>query len=215
MGLWDIVVPVTSVVVTGGVAIWSKIIDARSKREDRQHARALEYESRVWQAKNDALRRIISASRAVKRWTEIYQSQLDPADMVYNRARLAQQLGRFKNEIGGEDGVSEIVAYASEPVRDAVDEMFSLIEERLRSHRVALFTLNNTDTQLELLRLAARDQDGGPVTDPMNRLQEHAALQERQSTAIAKLEAVEIDVGTVAKLCDRIIDVARQDIQGR
>jgi hypothetical protein len=67
VGLWDVAVPLGSVlitgVVTGGVAIWSKIIDARTKREDREHAGKLDYEGRAWQTKKDALPvRLIRAS---------------------------------------------------------------------------------------------------------------------------------------------------------
>ena len=54
------------VVVTQGVNAWNRYIDAKSKREDRQHERALEYEKRAWQAKSEALARLISACRFVK-----------------------------------------------------------------------------------------------------------------------------------------------------
>ena len=194
----------TSVIVTGGVAIWSKVVDARS-------ARALAFESRVWQAKNDVLRRLISASRAVKRWTEIYRSQPDPDDEIYNRVRLAQALGRLKSDVGGEDGITELATYAGAQVRDSVDEMLALVEKQLGAHRVALFMLNNAETQLDLVRLATRDEDGNPTA----RLQEEEKLRGNRAAAMTMLEKVSIDVDAVATLCDRIIDVARQEIQGR
>lgn len=211
MGPWDVVVPVTSVAVTGGVAVWSKIIEARSKREDRQNARAVDYEGRVWQAKNDALRRLISACRGVKRWTEIYRSQPDAKDVKYNRARLVQTLYNFKHEIGGEDGISEITAYAAEPVRDALDEFLELVEERTRRHWLPLFLLNRYDEELARLRLASRDEDGNLVTDPLTILE----AEKRRSKTMDDLAAVDIDCDAVDKLCDLIIDVARKDIQGR
>jgi hypothetical protein len=210
VGLWEVVVPVVSVVVTGGVAIWSKVIDARTKREDRQHARALDYEGRVWKAKSDALRNLISACRAVKQRAGIYISEPNPEDQVYNRARLAQALSNFKNEIGGEEGVSEITAYAAERVRDVVDEMLNLIGERLTPHRVELFMLNNAETQLELLGLMQKDQVS--EADQIDRREQE---QRRTKAILAIGDKVDIDVDAVAKLCNRIIDVARQDIQGR
>ena len=131
MGLWDVVVPVVSVVVTGGVAVWSKIIDARSKREDRQHAGKLDYEQRVWRAKNDVLRRLISACRFVK-----WRAQLTGAenkDEKYRRAATIRALSQFRERIGNEDGVSEITAYAAQPVRDALDEMLEEVNVQFRA----------------------------------------------------------------------------------
>ncbi|WP_152531579.1 hypothetical protein [Mycobacterium sp. UM_CSW] len=208
------VVPVASVVVTGGVALWSKIIDARSKREDRQHARSLDYEGRVWQAKNDVLRRLISACRAVKRraLTAQRHAQVSKEDEEYSRARLAQGLGEFPRDIGDEEGISEITAYAAEPVREALDEMLMMIEERLRSHQVSLFMLRNAETQLELARLAQQEARRSGE-EPEEGIE--GRLKQRRANAMARLTAADIDVDAVIKLCDHIIDVARKDIQGR
>jgi hypothetical protein len=203
--LATIVVPTVSVVSTAVAAIWSKIIDAKTKREDRQHARSLDYEGRVWQAKNDALRRLISACRLVKRKAQTAEQERGTGeDKLYWRVRLIEALANFKREIGDEEGISEITAYAAEPVCESLDALLGLIEERLRPHQVALFRLRRSRHQLEL-----------PVTDSIDSQEEHATLQETLSKAMAELMTVDIDVDAVVKLCDRIIDVARQDLQGR
>src|ERR1700682_6044980 len=119
--LATIVVPTVSVVSTATVAIWNKRIDANTKREDRDHERALDYEQRVWQAKNDTLKRLISACRFVK-----WRAQLTGAentDENYRRAATIRALDQFRERIGDEDGISEITAYAAEPVRKALDEV--------------------------------------------------------------------------------------------
>jgi hypothetical protein len=214
MGLWEVVVPVVSVVVTGGVAVWSKIIDARTKREDRQHARALDYEGRVWHAKNEALRRLVSACRYVKRKALITKQSGTGEDVRYWRARLIQAVGEFHKDIGDEEGISEITAYAAEPVRDALDEMLDVADDQIQKHRLQLFFWRNAENQLELLRL--QEREGDPAEDPTSRKSAHALLTDKISEARKNISASDdINVDAVIKLCDRIIDVARQDIQGR
>jgi hypothetical protein len=47
VGFWEASVPLASVLVTGGVAIWSKFIDGRARDKDREHAGKLDYEGRA------------------------------------------------------------------------------------------------------------------------------------------------------------------------
>src|SRR5690349_17284440 len=117
----------STVVVTGGVAIWSKIIDARSKREESEHARALSYEGWLWQAKNGALRRLISACMSIKRVSAIAQEPVPGRVRHFRRGLVIEELDKFRRDIAGEE-VSEITSYAAEPVRDAVDGMLNLID---------------------------------------------------------------------------------------
>ena len=101
------------VVVTQGVNAWNRYIDAKSKRADRQHERALEYEKRAWQAKSEALARLISACRFVK-----FRARLTGAentDENDRRAATIRALDLFKGRVGDEDGISEVYAYAAEP----------------------------------------------------------------------------------------------------
>jgi hypothetical protein len=177
VGLWEVVVPSLSVVVTGGAAIWSKIIDARAREKDREHA---------------------------------------GKDRVYWRARLIQGLSEFRNRVGDEEGISEITAYAAEPVRDALDEMLELINERLRPHRLHLLILKKAEAELELLAQKSKDEDSDSATDATNRLQERSSLREKRSKYIEEIgTTADVAPDEVIKLCDRIIDVARQDLQGR
>jgi hypothetical protein len=217
VGLWEVVVPVVSVVVTGGVAVWSKIIDARSRQEDRLNARAIDYEGRVWQAKNDALRGLITACRYVKseaqrkRWYT-HDDELHHLDQ---RALTVRAVHRFKARIGGEDGISEITALAAQPVRDALDEMLALSNAQLQKHLLHLSILDRLDPRVE----AAQKQISGDHSDgidALNDLHELGVLVSRQETALETIaQTADIDIESVIKLCDRTIDVARQDLQGR
>lgn len=61
-----VLVPVVSVIATATVAIWSKLIDASTKREDRQHEIVLEVEKRFGQDKISALKTLIAAAQHLK-----------------------------------------------------------------------------------------------------------------------------------------------------
>jgi hypothetical protein len=159
---------------------------------------------------------LISACRSIKRWTAIYESQPNPEDVEYNRINLAQALRNFSNEIGGEEGISEITAYAAEPVRNNLDEMLNQIEAQLRPVRVPLLMLRAAELQLKHLKThTPREAEDFADAGAKRReeIEENEARKSKARAAIATL--AELDVAKVATLCDRIIDVARQDLQGR
>ena len=60
-------VPIVSVASTATVAIWTKRIDARTRREDRAQALILDYEKRAADDKKAVLKALISATLYVKR----------------------------------------------------------------------------------------------------------------------------------------------------
>jgi len=69
--------------------------------------------------------------------------------------------------------------------------------------------LRNADNQLELLRMPATEGDTPNRPDK-------SELQDRRSKAMMTIAATaDIEADAVIKLFDHIIDVARQDIQGR
>ncbi|BBX00938.1 hypothetical protein [Mycolicibacterium moriokaense] len=63
-------VPIASVVSTATVAVWTKRIDARNRREDREHDRVLDYEKRAADDKKAVLKSLISATLYIKRGAE-------------------------------------------------------------------------------------------------------------------------------------------------
>ena len=65
--LATVLVPVVSVVSTATVAIWTKRIDVRSKRDDREHALLLDFEQRAGEEKKVALKTLLSATMRVRR----------------------------------------------------------------------------------------------------------------------------------------------------
>ena len=202
------------VMVTQFVNTWNKRIDAKAKREDRQHERALDYEQRVWQAKSDALKRLISVCRFVK-----VQAQLagaDNTDENHRRAVTIRALDQFRERIGGEDGISEITAYAAEPVRKALDEMLEVVAVQQRQHNGALSELRRVGTQwLALGNEPLIDASGASIGEAQQQLQRRIDLgHERRQAPDHIGTRSDLDVDRVVTLCDRVIDVARKDLQG-
>jgi hypothetical protein len=199
------------VIVTQAVNARNKRIDADTKREDRQHERALDYEKRVWQAKNDLLTRLISACRFVK-----WQAQLTGAentDENHRRAATIRALDQFRGRIGHEAGISEITAYAAEPVRKALDELLEEVNEQRRQHMSALLTLRRVGTRLDAaIKEPLTDDSGAPVADAQQRVH----LDSQREQALGDIGgSSDLDVDRVIALCDRVVDDARKDLQGR
>jgi hypothetical protein len=194
------------------VLIRTKRIDADTHRADRDQERRLDYEQRVWQAKSDILKTLISACRSVKRQAQQHQ------DEKLSRATTIRALDLFRDKIG-EDGISEITAYAAEPVREAVDELLELINTQLRAYSDPLLTLRTVGNELRQLgdEIAAASGESHANVAP-GRLE---TAPQRASLYFQRIEALNIiggtsdlDVDGVVALCDRVIDVARNDLRG-
>jgi hypothetical protein len=227
-----IVVPSVSVIATATVAVWSKLIDATSKREDRQHEIALEAERRFGQDKIKALKTLIAATRHVK-----WQAQLTGApntDEAHRRAVTIRALHEFRAKLGGEDGIAELLVYAADPVHQAVDAPLAEVNEQRRSHLLWLMQLQSIEKRLADLPKPERQADlpkpeGQEVKvgdlninliamTPMNQeiFQQWQSLQRAQSQMLDKIgNASDLDVDGVIALCDKVIDTARDDLRGR
>lgn len=220
MGLWDVVVPLGSVLITavatGTVTIWSKHIDAKSRREDRQHARALDYEGRFSEDRKALLLRLVSVSQLIRRqalkarrWDELTEQ-----DTMWGRVDLVRALAAFADAIGGEEGISEVTLYASTRVRNAVDEMRELIEERLHPLTVPPFCAseNRDPSRTAVVRPNGRRRFSRGEAE---RRDQYTAARREKFKLLRQLAAAHIDIDPLIALCDRIIDVARQHLQGR
>jgi hypothetical protein len=217
---WGIVLgagtTVTGMIITQAGNAWNTHVAANTRREDRQHERALDYENWARQAKSDALMRLISACRFVK-----WQAQLTGAentDENYRRAATIRALDLFREKIGGEDGISEITAYAAEPVREALDEMLEAINAQRRQHIGPLWQLQLVGRQLDaaIKEEPLKDASGAPVADVQQLLQQRASLLRSRQIALDHIgDKSDLDVDGVIALCDRAIDVAQKDLKGR
>jgi hypothetical protein len=206
------------VVVTQGVNAWNRHIDANSKREDRQHERALEYEKRAWQAKSEALARLISACRFVK-----FRARLtgaENADENDRRAATIRALDLFKGRVGDEDGINEVYAYAAEPVCKALEEVLEQVDVQRRKHKDQLSRLRRVGTQLDALDAVmtrpVTDDSGALLAQPREPLQQYADLLHQRGQALDAIgNESDLDVDKVIALCDRVIEVAKKDQKGQ
>jgi hypothetical protein len=199
-------------VITQAGNAWKQHMDGRTKRDDRQHERALDYEKRAWQAKSDALKRLISACRFVK-----LQAKLNTENQ-HRRAATIRALDQFRDRVGDEDGISEITAYAAEPVRKGLDEVLEQVDVQRREHRDQLSTLRRIGTQIDALfsQPTATDNSGAELARTQRLFEQHAELWRQRGQALDAINAKSaLDVDGVIALCDRVIDAARKDLQGR
>jgi hypothetical protein len=188
-----------AVIITAVFNLRTKHIDADIKQADRRHERALDYEKWARQAKSDALTRLISACRFIK-WRPDQWRPENP-DENYRRGATIRALDQFRDKIGGEDGISEITVYAAEPVRDALDEVLQLISVQRREHKDQLSELGRIGRQL--------------AADPPETQRDDLWRQRREALeAIGRNSGLDVDRVVIA-LCDRVIDVARNDLEGR
>jgi hypothetical protein len=106
-----------SVVTSAWVAIKTKLIDAATRKADRQHEGRLAYEQRAWDLKNAALATLIGACYRV-----LLQAQLfEHLGISTRRARVVRSINGFRERIGGENGViDQLLAYAFLQMRHSI-----------------------------------------------------------------------------------------------
>ena len=92
--------------------------------------------------KHDALKRLITACRFVK-WRAA-----ESTDANFRRGATIRSLDMFREKIGGEDGVSEVIAYAAKPVCTALDEMLRQVDAQHEQHTDLLSELGRIGREL-------------------------------------------------------------------
>lgn len=202
-------VPFASVTSTAAVAIWTKRIDARTKKEERDHALVLDYEKRAGEDKKAALKCLISATLHLKRGAE----GLAGTDQTLSqrRAEAIRQLYEFRVRLGMDDGIAELMIYAAEPVRELTELMLDEWDRQFREHGYSLAQLDACKRRLV--------QTAGDVAPT----DEEALYAERQWCELKEEEGVwlnrlgnesELDVEALVELCKRLLKAAHKDLRG-
>lgn len=224
-------VPVLSVVSTATVAIWSKILDTRSKKEDRQqaidtkredqkHEIDLEFNKLVGQDKRDALQPLIAATWFVKRQAQLSlkrQAQLSlPTLSDHPHAIAIRALDQYVDKLGGENVLAKLLAYSSRPVEKAVNAMLSQRDAQWQIHNTALTELGEIGREWDQIGKGVWAAPAGvaPTVTPADRLTE---LRRRRDEALAEIEShsTGFDVNILIEQCNAVIAAARDDFQGR
>ena len=139
-------VPVVSVISTATVAIWTKRIDLRSKRDDREHSLRLDFEQRAGEEKKAALKTLLGATMRVRRGAEPLAGAHQTAEQ--RRAEAIEELYEFRSRLGLDDGVSEVLIYAAEPVRQLTESLLDEWDRQFRDHGYSLAQLDTCKQQL-------------------------------------------------------------------
>jgi hypothetical protein len=202
-------VPFASVTSTAAVAIWTKRIDARTKKEERDHALVLDYEKRAGEDKKAALKCLISATLHLKRGAE--QLAGTEQSLSQRRAEAIRQLYEFRIRMGMDDGIAELMIYAAEPVRDLTELMLDEWDRQFREHGYSLAQLDACKRRLV--------QTAGDIAPT----EEQALYAERQWCELKEEEGLwlkrlgdesELDVEALVALCNRILKAAHKDLRG-
>lgn len=204
-------VPVVSVLSTAAVAIWTKRIDARTKREDRTHALRLDYEQRAGDDKKAVLKALITATLHLKRGAErLVGTDANPAE---RRAEAIRQLYEFRARLGLDDGVAELMIYASKKVRELTEEILDEWDRQFREQGYSLVQLDACKKQLVDVACDAPPTPG-PQATPSGE-QRWAELKDEEAAWLRKLgNESSLDVDNLVDLCTRTLKAAHEDLRG-
>jgi hypothetical protein len=204
-------VPVASVLSTATVAIWTKRIDARTKREDRDHQLVLDYEKRAGQEKSAVLKRLISSTLYLKRGAEpLPGTDVTEGSTSARRAGAIRELYEFRARLGLDDGVAEVMTYAAEAVRDLTELILDEWDRQFRKDSYSLAQLDACKGQLQ------QSVDGPQENTAMiERKQQWTALQDEEDSFLKKVsDESDLDVDALVVLCNRLLKAAHTDLRG-
>ena len=121
--------------------------------------------------------------------------------------------------LGDEDSIAELVAYAADPVRQAVGALLAEVNEQWRwLHFVWLIQLKDIEEKLATQPEPERQESGAIPMTPTN-LEIFAQWQSLRRAELQALDKIgnqsNLDVDQVIGLCDKVIEAAREDLRGR
>lgn len=205
-------VPVASVLSTATVAVWTKRIDAKTKREDRDHALVLDYEKRAGDDKKAVLKRLISATLYLKRGAEpLAGAEITEESTSRRRAAGTRELYEFRARLGLDDGVAELMIYAAEPVRDLTELILDEWDRQFREHGYSLTQLDACKEQLQTAVDVPQNNNAAMI----ERKRKWTALKDEEASFLKELgDRSDLDVDALVVLCDRLLKAAHTDLRG-
>lgn len=206
-------VPIASVISTATVAVWTKRIDARTRREDREHERVLDYEKRAADDKKTVLKTLISATLHVKRGAQaVVAAEESESTVNHRRAEAVRELYEFRMRLGLDDGIAELMVYAAEPVRELTDLLLDEWDRQFREHGYSLAQLDSCKRQLAQTVVDAPPQDREVYFDGHQMWSE---LKAEETAWLDRLGAEsDLDIEALIDLCNRTIKAAHKDLRG-
>lgn len=206
-------VPLASVISTATVAVWTKRIDARSRQQDRDHERILDYEKRAADDKKAALKSLISATHYVKRGAQALGSDDNAVTANRRRAETLRELYEFRMRLGLDDGIAELMVYAAQPVRELTDLLLDEWDRQFREHGYSLAQLDSCKRQLAQTVVDAPPPDDKTVY--FGGYQKWSQLKREECAWLDRLgDESDLDVDALVALCDRTLKAAHKDLRG-
>lgn len=191
-------ISLAAVITTGVVAVATFAFNWLMRRGDHKHTSALEFEKRIWETKSAALLNLIG----------VCQSVLDAIAADPDREQSHKQYEAFRVFAKADYRIEapEIIAYASEQVREAVSDLQKVASSVERKH-------DEMDAVIGLYNFAP-EYFGFDEDDPLFEFHPEYLRQVEELTR--KLgETSGIDLDNVCDLCARIIGHARTDLRGK
>lgn len=193
------------------VLVRTQSIQASLRTADRQHERELAYEQRVWELKNAALTTLIYACAELLRDAQFSGSSMGP------RAKVVIAMEQFRDRMRGKDGVlGQLLAYAADPVRRAIDHLLDTIEAERNLHSLELVLLYRLEPDLAALRQELRPEPSGPMTSDIDVVQRYNAVNSSIARMKNQIEnRSKLDIEKVIAQCNQVINAVRDDLRAK
>lgn len=205
-------VPFASVVSTATVAIWTKRLDTKSKREERIHELVLDYEKRAGEDKKATLKTLISATLRVKRGAEP-RAGIEVTEETTGQRRIdaLRELYEFRGRLGLDDGIAELMIYASAPVRELTELVLDVWDRQFREHGYSLTQLDACKRQLVKTAADAPPDDLAILSGE----EKWDELKQEENLWLQRLGDVsDLDVDALVDLCKQVLKAAHTDLRG-
>lgn len=208
-----------SIISSAAVAIGVKGMELRDKRNDRQHQQGLELTKRTWEAKRDALQSIINSSSRIRdRCRRPGSGKGTPEEQLRRkRIDIVITLAEERKALDDRGGRGALIAWAEQPARGSIEELLDIIDAELHLHRGVLESLDVLDP------LAPKQEDLDVIIKGPN----HVAIRKEHFEALKAVGEAKTElrnkIGTLSKMdlralsdqCDKVIELAVEDLRGR
>jgi hypothetical protein len=206
----DFWIALASVVTSGVVGISGKTIDAFSKRGDRKHQSALEYEKRAWDTKTAPLTAVIEVCLDIKEQCELRATD-DPER--FRRIKVVEALARSSERIRADRVTFAVAALSTESVHRHFQTLLATINAEARKH---------ADDLSEMRRLHASNRNAfDRIFEPGVEKEERDELFDSVTTSLERnAEAADriannfdVDIEALKRECESLIAEARKDLR--
>ncbi len=176
------------------------------------HALTLDYEKRAGEDKKAALKNLISATLHLKRGalprpgTEVTKETTSQ-----RRVDALRELYEFRGRLGLDDGIAELMIYASEPVRELTELVLVEWDRQFREHGYSLTQLDACKRQLVKTAADAPPDDLAILSGE----EKWCELKQEETLWLTRLgDQSDLDVDALVDLCNQVWKAAHTDLRG-